>query len=58
MKLKFSWWSAILLLLILLMVASLFGVVPYVTTMDIFWLVITVFCVWLIMKVFFSEKKS
>ena len=58
MKLKFSWWSAILLLLVLLMVASLFGWVPYVTPTNIFWLVITVFCVWLIMRIFFSEKKS
>lgn len=58
MKLKFSPWSAVLGFLVLLMIASILGLVPYVTPMNVFWLVVTVFCFWAIMKLFFSEKKS
>lgn len=58
MKLKFSPWSAVLGLLILLMIASILGLVPYVTPMNVFWLVVTVACVWAIMTIFFGKKKS
>lgn len=56
MKLKLSPWSAILGLLLLLMVASILGLVPYLTATHIFWIAVTVACVWLIMRVFFSGK--
>ncbi len=55
MKLRLSPWSAILGLLLLLMVASFLGLVPLTAT-QIFWIVVTVACVWLIMRVFFSGK--
>ncbi|HTY89847.1 MAG TPA: hypothetical protein VMC84_01595 [Methanocella sp.] len=58
MKLTFSPWSAALGLLVLLMIASILGLVPYVTPISVFWLVVTVFCLWAIKKIFFSEKKG
>ncbi len=58
MGLKFSPWSVVLGLLVILMVAAILGLVPYVSPMNVFWLAVTVFCVWGIMKLFFSEKKS
>jgi hypothetical protein len=58
MKIKLSPWSVILGLLILLMVASMLGLVPYVSPMNVFWLVVTVACVWGIMTIFFPKKKT
>lgn len=58
MKLKLSPWSVVLGLLILLMIASILGMVPYVSPMNVFWLVVTVACVWGIMTIFFPKKKS
>jgi hypothetical protein len=58
MKLKFSPWSVVLGLLILLMIASILGLVPYVTPMGVFWLVVTVTCIWAITTIFFPKKKS
>jgi hypothetical protein len=57
MKLKLSPWSAVLGFLILLMVASILGILP-LTPMEVFWIVLLVACVWLIVRVFFSGKKS
>jgi hypothetical protein len=57
MKLKFSPWSAALGFLILVMVASILGLIP-LTYWNVFWIVVTVACVWAIMRIFFSEKKS
>ena len=57
MKLKLSPWSAALGFLILLMIASMLGLVP-LTPWNVFWMVLLVACVWLIMRVFFSGKKS
>ncbi len=57
MKLKFNPWIAAVGLLLVLMILSFFGMIP-VKPFDIFWLVITVACVWAIMKIFFSDKKK
>jgi hypothetical protein len=57
MKLRLSPWSAALGFLILLMIASILGLVPFITPWDVFWMVLLVACVWLIMRVFFSGKK-
>lgn len=57
MKLRFSPWSVALGLLLLLMIASLLGLVP-LTSWNIFWMVVTVACVWAIMRIFFPEKKK
>jgi len=58
MRLRFSWWSAVLGLLVLVLVAAMFGWIPYVTPTNVFWLAVTVFCVWIIWKYFISDKKS
>jgi len=58
MKIKLSPWSAVLGLLMLLMIASILGLVPYVTPMNVFWLVVTVACLWGIKTIFFPKKKS
>jgi hypothetical protein len=58
MKIKLSPWSIVIGLLVILMALSMLGVVPYVTPMNVFWLVVTVATVWLIIRVFFSEKKG
>lgn len=57
MKLKFSPWIAALGLLLVLMILSYFSMIP-IKPWDIFWLVITVACVWAIMKMFFSDNKK
>lgn len=57
MRLKLSPWSAALGLLLLLMIASMLGLVP-LTPWNVFWIVLLVACVWLIMRVFFSGKKG
>jgi hypothetical protein len=57
MKLKFSPWSAALGFLILVMIASILGWVP-LTYWNVFWIVVTVACVWAIMRIFFPEKKK
>ncbi len=58
MALKLSPWSAALGLLILLMLAAILGLVPFLTPWDVFWMVLLVACVWLIVRVFFSGKKG
>ncbi len=58
MKLKLSPWSIVLGLLILLMIASILGMVPYVSPMSVFWLAVTVACIWGIKTIFFPKKKS
>ena len=57
MRLRLSPWSAALGFLILLMVASMLGLVP-LTSWNVFWMVLLVACVWLIVRVFFSGKKD
>jgi hypothetical protein len=58
MKVKLSPWSVALGLLIILMAASIMGLVPFFTPWDVFWMFLLVACVWLIVRVFFSGKKS
>ncbi len=58
MAFKLSPWSAALGLLILLMLAAILGLVPFLTPWDVFWMVLLVACLWLIVRVFFSGKKS
>lgn len=58
MAIKLSPWSAMLFLLVLLMVATIFHLVPFFTPWDVFWMVMLVACVWLIVRVFFSGKKE
>jgi hypothetical protein len=55
MNLKLSWWSIALGLLALLIVFSIFGIVK-LDAWSIFWLAVTVFCVWAIMRTFFPKK--
>lgn len=55
MKLKLSWWSIALGLLALLIIFSMFGIVK-LDAWSIFWLAVTVFCVWAIMRLFFPKK--
>jgi len=59
MKIKLSPWSAVLGLLMLLMDRlRSSGAVPYVTPMNVFWLVVTVACLWGIKTIIFPKKKS
>ena len=58
MPLKLSPWSVALGLLLILMVATILGWVPFLTPWDVFWMVMLVACVWLIKRVFFSGKKE
>ncbi len=58
MALKLSPWSVALGLLILLMIGTILNLVPFFNTMDVFWMALMVACVWLIVRVFFSGKKS
>lgn len=55
MNLKLSWWSIALGLLALLIVFSMLGIVT-LDAWSIFWLAVTVFCVWAIMRLFFPKK--
>ncbi len=57
MKLKFNPWIAAMGLLLVLMILAFFNMIP-IHPFDIFWLVITVACVWAIMKIFFSDRKK
>ncbi|MCD1293583.1 hypothetical protein CUJ83_01045 [Methanocella sp. CWC-04] len=56
MDIKFSWWSAVIGLMLLLMILSVIGIVQ-VNTMDIFWIVVTVACIWAIMRLFFPKDR-
>ncbi len=56
MAIRLSPWSAALGFLILLMIASMLGLVS-LTASNIFWMVLLVACVWLIVRVFFPGKK-
>ena len=58
MRLRFSWWSVVLGLLILIAIAAILGWIPYFTSMDVLWLAVTVFCVWIIWRYFLSDRKS
>ena len=57
MKPRFTPWVLVLGLLLLAEVGSIFGIIP-VSTMDIFWLAVTVACIWAIMKFLLPKKEA
>ncbi len=58
MPIKLSPWSVAMGLLIILMAATILGLVPFFTPWDVFGMFLLVACVWLIVRVFFPGKKS
>ncbi len=57
MKLRFSPWVIVLGLLLLAEIGSIFGIIP-ISTMDIFWLAVTVACIWAILKFLLPKKET
>jgi hypothetical protein len=57
MKPRFTPWVLVLGLLLLAEIGSIFGIVP-ISSMDIFWLVVTVACIWAIMKFLLPKKEA
>ena len=57
MKLRFSPWVIVLGLLLLAEIGSIFSIIP-ISTMDIFWLAVTVACIWAILKFLLPKKET
>jgi hypothetical protein len=57
MKPRFSPWVIILGLILLAEIGSVFGIIP-VSPMDIFWLAVTVACIWAILKFVLPKKET
>ena len=57
MKPRFTPWVIVLGFLLLAEIGSIFGIIP-ISTMDIFWLAVTVACVWAIMKFLLPKKEA
>ncbi|MGE5556937.1 MAG: hypothetical protein ACM3QV_00235 [Caulobacteraceae bacterium] len=55
MKLKFTWWSAVIGILLLAMILSILGVIK-VDAISIFWIVVTVACVWAMIRLVFTKR--
>lgn len=55
MKPRLSPWVIILGLLLLAEIGSMLGIIP-IDPINIFWLVVTVACVWAIMRFLFTKK--
>ena len=56
-KIRLSPWSIALGLLVLVMIAAILGIVP-LTPWNVFWIVVTVFCVWAIMRFLFPPENN
>jgi hypothetical protein len=56
MRVRLSAWVAILGLLLLVMLAAVLRLLP-ISPWDVFWLFVTVACVWAIVRIFYTEKK-
>lgn len=57
MKLRLTWWSIAIGLVLLAMILSLLGII-HIDVIGLFWIVVTIACVWTIMKIFFSGKRA
>lgn len=57
MKLRFTPWVIALGLLLLAELGSLLGILP-ISSIDIFWLAVTVACVWGLMTFVFPKKQA
>ncbi len=57
MKPRFTPWVIVLGFLLLVEIGSVLGIIP-IGIMDVFWLAITVACIWAIMKFLWPKKEA
>lgn len=54
MKLKFSWWSAAIGFLMIMIALSVAGIINVDAT-GIFWIVVTIACIWAMFRLFLKK---